>query len=114
MCGCKNGLSHKASCKVLDLPGPGDEEAFERRAREYAEDPKNRLLRAIVFDLESRDFKTWEEFRHFWEKTVLVTCANCMLVCWPKLEDRKENYRLLTHSGRVVRGESGEAVVMGI
>ena len=37
-----------------------------------------------------------------------------MLVCWPKLEDRKENYRLLTHSGRVVRGESGEAVVMGI
>ncbi|MBU2234375.1 MAG: hypothetical protein KKE49_01875, partial [Proteobacteria bacterium] len=115
-CGGANGVRHPEaewstwSYKVLDLPGPGDEEAFERRVREYAEDPQNRLLRAIVFDLESRDFKTWEEFRHFWEKTVLVTCANCMLVCWPKLEDRKENYRLLTHSGRVVRGESGEAV----
>lgn len=100
------------SYKSLDLPGPGDEEAFERKAKEYAADPKNRLLKAIVYDLESRSFRTWEAFEEFWGKTVLVTCANCMLVCWPELEDRKENYRLLTHSGRVARGESGNPVVV--
>jgi hypothetical protein len=97
---------------VLDLPGPGDEEAFERKAKEFAENPKKRLLRAIVYDLESRGFSTWEDFSRFWEKTVLVTCANCMLICWPNPEDRKENLRLLTHSGRVVRGEDGKPVVV--
>ncbi|MBE0617816.1 MAG: hypothetical protein IH608_07820 [Proteobacteria bacterium] len=58
-----------------------------RKAKEIAEDPKKRLLRAIVCDLESRGFQTWDDFRQFWEKTVLVTCASCMLVCWPNLED---------------------------
>ena len=60
-CGGANGVRHPEaewstwSYKVLDS-GPGDEEAFERRARECRR-PKNRLLRAIVFDLESRDSK---------------------------------------------------------
>jgi len=116
-CGGANGVRGSDSkwstwsYGVIDLPGPGDEEAFIRKAKEHAEDPQKRLLRAIVYDLESRSFQTWQDFKEFWEKTVLVTCANCMLVCWPDLEDRKENYRLLTHSGRVVRGEDGKAVV---
>ena len=117
-CGGANGVRRPDSkwatwsYGVLDLPGPGDEEAFERKAKEYAEDPKKRLLRAIVYDLESLSFSTWEDFSRFWEKTVLVTCANCMLICWPNPEDRKENLRLLTHSGRVVRGEDGKPVVV--
>jgi Pyruvate/2-oxoacid:ferredoxin oxidoreductase delta subunit len=117
-CGGANGVRRPDSkwstwsYGVLDLPGPGNEEAFERKAKEYAEDPQKRLLRAIVYNLESRSFSTWEDFSRFWEKTVLVTCANCMLICWPNPEDRKENLRLLTHSGRVVRGEDGKPVVV--
>ena len=37
----------------------------------------------------------------------VLTCGNCMLICWPDKEDRKENYRLLTTSGRVIRGKDG-------
>lgn len=116
-CGGANGVRRPDSkwstwsYGVIDLPGPGDEDAFIRKAKLYAQDPEKRLLRAIVYDLESRSFRTWKDFRQFWEKTVLVTCANCMLICWPKLEDRKENYRLLTHSGRVIKDEDGKPVV---
>ena len=116
-CGGANGVRRPDarwstwSYKVLDLPGPGDEEAFKQKVLEYAQDEKNRLLRAIVFDLEKRDFADSEEFKRFWEEKVMVTCANCMLICWPDLKDRKENLRLLRRSGRVVRSDSGLKVV---
>jgi epoxyqueuosine reductase len=116
-CGGANGVRRPDakwstwSYKVLDLPGPGDEEAFKQKVLDYAQDEKNRLLRAIVFDLEKRDFANSEEFKRFWEEKVMVTCANCMLICWPDLKDRKENLRLLTTSGRVVRSDTGLRVV---
>ena len=116
-CGGANGVRHPNakwstwSYKVLDLPGPGDENAFKQKVLEYAQNPKNRLLRALVFELEKRDFANWEEFKQFWQEKVLITCANCMLICWPDMKDRKENLRLLTRSGRVVRGETGPEIV---
>lgn len=116
-CGGANGVRRPDSkwstwsYKVLDLPGPEDAEAFERKVREYAQNPKERLLRALVFDLESHHFADWEEYKDFWLNKVIITCANCMLICWPDIEDRKENLRLLTTSGRVVRGETGPQVV---
>lgn len=118
-CGGANGVRRPDSkwstwsYGVLDLPGPGNEEEFERKAKEYAEDPKKRSLNAIVYDLESRSFSTREDFSRFRGNTVLVTCANCMLICWPNPEDRKENLRILTHSGRVVRCEGYKPVVTG-
>ena len=116
-CGGANGVRHPDakwstwSYKVFDLPGPGDEEAFERKVLEYAQDPKERLLRALVLELDKRDFRDWEEFKLFWQKKVLVTCANCMLICWPEMKDRKANYRRLVTSGRVVRGDFGPVVM---
>jgi epoxyqueuosine reductase len=116
-CGGANGVRRPDakwstwSYKVLDLPGPGDEEAFKQKVLDYAQDEKNRLLRAIVFELEQRDFANAAEFKRFWEDKVMVTCANCMLICWPDMKDRKENLRLLTTSGRVVRSDTGVRVV---
>lgn len=116
-CGGANGVRRPDakwstwSYKVLDLPGRGDEDAFKKRVFEYARDEKNRLLRAIVFELEKRDFANAQEFKRFWEEKVMVTCANCMLMCWPDLKDRRENLRLLTTSGRVVRSYTGLKVV---
>ncbi|MFC1822267.1 hypothetical protein ACFL9T_06135 [Thermodesulfobacteriota bacterium] len=104
------------SYKVLDLPGPeGDDEAFTQKVLEYSEDPKNRLLKQTLKYFETVDLPDWEHFNQFNENTFiksrLFTCGNCMLICWPELEDRKENYRLLTTSGRVVKGDSGPVVV---
>jgi epoxyqueuosine reductase len=116
-CGGANGVRRLDakwstwSYKVLDLPGPGDEEAFKQKVLDYARDEKNRLLRAIVFELEKRDFANAVEFKRFWEEKVMVTCANCMLICWPDIKDRKENLRLLTTSGRVVQSDTGLRVV---
>jgi len=115
-CGGANGVKHPAakwstwSYKVLDLPGPGDDEAFERRVLEYSQDPKNRLLRAVL-EPEKLELPDWEHFDRFMDIT-LFTCGNCMLICWPDMKDRKENYRLLTKSGRVVKGDTGLAIVL--
>lgn len=115
-CGGANGVSHPNakwstwSYKVLDLPAPsGDDEAFVQKVLEYYEDPSNRLLRAVL-DAEKLDIPDWEEFDRFFDR-VPLTCGSCMLICWPDMEDRKENYRLLTTSGRVVKDESGLRVV---
>jgi epoxyqueuosine reductase len=114
-CGGANGVRHPNakwstwSYKVLDLPGRGDEEAFERRVLEYTEEPHNRLLREVL-ELEKRDMRDWEQFDLFM-KRLLLTCGNCMIICWPDRTDRKENYRLLTTSGRVVKGETAPQVV---
>ena len=115
-CGGANGVSHPTakwstwSYKVLDLPAPGDgDEAFVQKVIEYSRDPKNRLLRAIL-DAEKLDIPDWEEFDRFFDR-VPLTCGSCMLICWPDMEDRKENYRLLTTSGRVVKDETGMRVV---
>lgn len=121
-CGGANGMRTPDakwstwSYKVLDLPGPGDDEAFKEKAFEYGQDPKNRLLKVFLQDPAEFDiFSDWEQSDLYWYETFvnkgLFTCGNCMLLCWPEMKDRKENYRLLTTSGRVVRGESGPVVV---
>ena len=114
-CGGANGVRGRDakwstwSYKVLDLPGPGDDEEFERRALEYGKDPDNRLLRGLI----NADSFTPPDLEHAdqWVNVLRFTCGNCMLICWPELKDIKENYRLLTTSGRVVKGDQGPMVV---
>jgi hypothetical protein len=36
-----------------------------------------------------------------------LTCGNCQLLCWPDLEDRKENFRILTSSGTIIQRPDG-------
>jgi ferredoxin len=115
-CGGANGVSHPDakwstwSYKVLDLPEPsGNDEAFVERVLEHSKDPGNRLLRATL-DAEKLDIRDFEEFDRFFDK-VPLTCGSCMLICWPDMKDRQENYRLLTTSGRVVKDETGIRVV---
>ncbi|MBI4595061.1 MAG: epoxyqueuosine reductase [Candidatus Tectomicrobia bacterium] len=36
-----------------------------------------------------------------------LTCGNCQLLCWPSLEDRKENFKILTDSGVVIQRPDG-------
>lgn len=116
-CGGANGVSHPDakwstwSYKVLDLPAPrGDDEAFVQRVLEYGKDPRNRLLRATL-DAQELDLgEDLEESERFFD-AVPITCGSCMLICWPEMEDRQENYRLLTTSGRVVKDETGLRVV---
>jgi len=36
-----------------------------------------------------------------------LTCGNCQLLCWPDLDDRKENFRILTSSGAVIQKPDG-------
>jgi epoxyqueuosine reductase len=121
-CGGANGMRTPDakwstwSYKVLDLPGPGDDEAFKQKVFEYGQDPKNRLLKAFLQEPSEVDlFPDWEHFNQYVDETFvnkgLFTCGNCMLMCWPEMKDRKENYRLLTTSGRVVRGPEGPVVV---
>ena len=52
-----------------------------------------------------------------------LTCGNCQLLCWPRLEDRKENFRILTSSGVIVQqagalhrlsAEEAEAYLSGL
>jgi len=114
-CGGANGVSSPNarwstwSYKMLELPGSDDDEAFERKVLEHAQDPKNRLLRAVL-DAEKYQIRDWEHFERVVDG-LLLTCGNCMLVCWPDMKDRKKNYHLLTTSGRVVEGEKGPIVV---
>jgi len=114
-CGGANGVRYRQakwstwSYKVLDLPGPGDDDEFMRRVQDYAQDPGNRMLR-ILLDAENLNLPPLENAAPFIDR-LLFTCGNCMLVCWPDLQDRKENHRLLTTSGIVVKGEHGPVVV---
>jgi len=94
---------------VLDLPGPGDDEAFERRVLEYSKDSSNRWLKALLV-LEKLELRDPEQFALFMDR-LLLTCGNCMLVCWPDMKDRKENHSLLMRSGRVVKDETGIRIV---
>jgi len=120
-CGGANGMRTPDakwstwSYKVLDLPGPGDDDTFKQKVLEYCQDPKNRLLRGLIDYTETFDLPDWEHFNTFIEdqfvKKGLFTCGNCMLICWPDMKDRKENYRLLTTSGRVMKGAEGPVVV---
>lgn len=114
-CGGANGIRNRESkwstwsYKILDLPEPGDDKEFMRVVQEYAQDPSNRLLR-ILLDAENLNMPGLEDAAPFIDR-LLFTCGNCMLVCWPEMEDRKENHRLLTTSGRVVRGAEGPVVI---
>ena len=93
----------------LDLPGPGADAAFEKAVLEQYEGNSNKMLRVLI-DFEKNQVRDWERYDWIVDK-LLLTCGNCMLICWPEMEDRKENYRLLTTSGRVVKGEQGPVVV---
>ena len=114
-CGGANGVSDPGakwstwSYKVLELPGPGDDEAFIRRVLEYGRDPNNQLLKNIL-NLENTNLPDLKHAGLFVD-TLLFTCGNCMLVCWPDMKDRKENYRLITTSGRVVKDKHKMVVV---
>lgn len=114
-CGGANGVKDRNarwstwSHRVLDLPGPGDDEAFERRVLEYSKDPSNRWLKALLM-LEKLELRDPEQFDLFMD-SLLLTCGNCMLVCWPDMKDKQENYRLLIRSGRVIKDETGIRIV---
>ena len=97
------------SYHLLDLPGPGDDEAFEQAVLKQYEEAKNKMLKISV-DFQSNQVRDMKQFEWLVDN-ILVTCGNCMLICWPDMEDRKENYRLLTTSGKVVKGEKGPVVV---
>lgn len=90
----------------LDYPLPKDEEeviALSRRVR--GEDAYKRGARAW---LTHRD-KCFDP-----SEIYVNTCVNCALICWEKLEDRKENQRLLANSGVVVlTTEGGRMAVPG-
>lgn len=126
-CGGANGVRNAQaawstwSYKILDLPGPGDDEAFEQKVFELSQDPKNRLLKGLIEMMDkftdASDLPDWEHYKQYIEDYFidkkLITCGNCMLMCWPDMQDRKENFRLITTSGRVIRSEHGPVVVKG-
>jgi hypothetical protein len=93
----------------LDLPGPGDDDAFEKAVMEQYKSNSNKMIKVLI-DFENNQMHDWEQYDWIVDK-ILLTCGNCMLICWPEMADRKENYRLLATSGRVVKGESGPVVV---
>jgi len=97
------------SYHVMDLPGPDKDEEFERAVLKQHEESKNKMLKVII-DFENNQVRDWEEYDSI-VNLVMITCGNCSLICWPDMKDRKENYRLLTTSGKVVKGESGPVVV---
>ncbi len=98
------------SHRVLDLPGKDDDEVFENKVFEYSKGPRNRLLK-IILDVENTEIKGDQDFNQFVERMLQPTCTNCMLVCWPDIKDRKENFKLLINSGRVFKDENGLKVV---
>ncbi|MDP6101310.1 MAG: hypothetical protein QGH66_07855 [Dehalococcoidia bacterium] len=115
-CGAANGVTNPDakwstwSYKALDFPAPsGNDEAFVQKVFEYGKDPSNRLLKATL-ERESFILRDWEHFEQV-SNNVLFTCGNCMLICWPDMADRQENYRLLTTSGRVIKDDTGIRVL---
>jgi len=114
-CGGANGASGPDakwttwSYHLLDLPGPGDDEAFEKAVLKQYEEKKNKML-TIIIDFETNQVRDMEQFNWLVDN-FFITCGNCSLICWPDMDDRKENYRLLTKSGKVVKGEKGPVVV---
>ena len=108
-CGGANGVANPDakwstwSYKVLDLPVNDDKE-FIKGVLEYSKQSGNRL-RAILEYIE-QSINGWEDYDQRVNE-MLLTCGNCMLICWPSIEDRRENYRLLTTSGRVYKDHNG-------
>jgi hypothetical protein len=101
---------------VLDLPGPEDDEAYEKACRDYAQNLEDQERREYLNYLINTDFQchNWDEFNAMsMSFEEVLTCCNCMYICWPDMEDRKENYRLLSKSGRVIEDEKGVRVVRG-
>jgi len=97
------------SYSVLDFSGCDDNEAFKERLLEYASDPRYPGVQRTIDSYARGGFTDWEQHRQFWTQVVNEPCGNCQLICWPGLEDRRENHRLLTTSGRMTR-ESFRAV----
>ena len=79
------------SYHFLELPVNGSDKEFEEAVRRLYTENKNRMLKIIV-DAEHMQVRDWEH--HDWLcDNMLITCGNCALICWPDMEDRRENYR---------------------
>ncbi|TAK29733.1 MAG: epoxyqueuosine reductase [Chloroflexota bacterium] len=115
-CGGANGARAGAewstwSHRVLDLPGRGEDEAFQRKVFEYRQRPNSRLLNFLL-DMEQTGVADgdWDEYdRRSFEMT--FSCSYCMLICWPSMEDRRKNYRMVVTSGKVFKDQTGLKVV---
>ena len=109
-CGAANGMRSKDarwstwSYKVLDLPGPEDgDEVFDKKVHELGDVRENRLLRSSL-GFGDTLVHNWDDYDRLVDN-LRLTCSTCQLICWPKMEDRQENYRLLLGSGRIFKGD---------
>ncbi len=109
-CGAANGVRSPDarwstwSPKVLDLPKPDDgEAAFAERIHELAEEPESYRLRGLL-GIGDTIVHNWDDYDRVVD-TIKLTCSTCQLLCWPSMEDRRENYRLLLGSGRIEKGD---------
>ncbi len=94
-------------CPVaLELPGADNDQAFEQRALEYAKDPEHIRLKWLLDFSSGKGVNSWEEFDYTWLIEEWLPCSNCMLICWPEMKDRQENYRLLRTSGKVTKNDT--------
>jgi ferredoxin len=111
-CGGATGVNNPAdewstwSPVALDLPGPDDDQAFEQRVLEYAKDPEHIRLKWLLDFFAGKGVNSWDEFDYTFLIEEWFTCGNCMLICWPQMADRKENYRLLRTSGKVTQNDT--------
>ena len=91
------------SYAILDFGGCDDNEAFRQRLLEYARDPRYPRIQPVMDNYARGGFADWERHREFWTGVVNEPCGNCQMICWPGIEDRRENHRLLSTSGRMAR-----------
>ena len=108
--GCTGVNDHTATWSTwcpteLELPGADDEEAFRQKVYQYVEDPKHIRLKWLLDFSSGSGVTNWKDFDYTYLIEEWFTCGNCMLICWPKMADRKENWRLLKSSGKVTQNE---------
>ncbi len=109
--GCTGVNDHTATwstwCPIeLELPGPDDEEAFRQKVFQYAEDPNHIRLKWLLDFFLGKGVTNWDDFDYTYLVEEWFTCGNCMLICWPEMKDRKENWRLLKSSGRITKNDT--------
>jgi len=92
--------------RALELPGSDNDQAFEQGALEYAKDPEHIRLKWLLDFFSGKGVNSWEEFDYTWLIEEWLPCSNCMLICWPEMKDRQENYRLLRTSGKVTKNDT--------
>lgn len=87
----------------LDKPLPKDDDQFNALSlRIRAHDP----------DRQKYALYTERDYCFDAEATYTDSCGNCQLTCWEKLEDCKENQRILFNSGRAVLTAKGKRMVV--